>query len=42
MAKSIQIVYILLRLFLGGFMVYGGIQKFQKPIPTPIEVLEKA
>ena len=23
-------------------MIYGGIQKFKKPIPTPIEVLEKA
>ena len=23
-------------------MVYGGIQKFQKPIPEPIEVVEKA
>lgn len=23
-------------------MVYGGVQKFQKPIPSPIEVVEKA
>ncbi len=23
-------------------MVYGGIQKFQKPIPAPVEVVEKA
>lgn len=23
-------------------MIYGGIQKFQKPIPEPIEVVEKA
>lgn len=23
-------------------MVYGGIQKFQRPIPTPVEVVEKA
>lgn len=23
-------------------MVYGGLQKFQKPIPTPVEVVEKA
>lgn len=23
-------------------MIYGGVQKFQKPIPEPIEVLEKA
>jgi len=42
MAKSINILIIICRLFLGGFMIYGGIQKFQKPIPTPIEVVEKA
>ena len=40
--KAINILYIVLRLFLGGFMIYGGIQKFQKPIPAPIEVVEKA
>ncbi len=40
--KAAKILFIVLRLFLGGFMVYGGIQKFQKPIPTPIEVVEKA
>lgn len=38
----INILFIVLRLILGGMMVYGGIQKFQKPIPTPIEVVEKA
>ncbi|MEX0359499.1 MAG: DoxX protein, partial [Allomuricauda sp.] len=37
-----NIVFIILRLILGGMMVYGGIQKFQKPIPSPIEVVEKA
>ena len=42
MQKSVNILFIVLRLILGGMMVYGGIQKFQKPIPTPIEVLEKA
>ncbi|UII74824.1 DoxX family membrane protein [Flagellimonas sp. HMM57] len=40
--KTINILFIVLRLFLGGFMIYGGIQKFQKPIPAPIEVVEKA
>nr|WP_299073132.1 DoxX family membrane protein [uncultured Allomuricauda sp.] len=40
--KPISILWIALRLFLGGFMIYGGIQKFQKPIPAPIEVVEKA
>ena len=42
MKKSISILFIVLRLFLGGFMIYGGIQKFEKPIPSSIEVLEKA
>ncbi len=42
MKKAISILFIIFRLFLGGMMVYGGIQKFQKPIPAPIEVVEKA
>ena len=42
MKKSINIVFIIFRIFLGGFMIYGGIQKFAKPSPTPIEVVEKA
>lgn len=42
MTKSVSVIFIILRLFLGGFMIYGGIQKFQKPIPKPIEVVEKA
>ncbi|PRX56047.1 DoxX family membrane protein [Flagellimonas meridianipacifica] len=37
-----KILFIILRLLLGGFMIYGGIQKFQKPIPSPIEVVETA
>lgn len=41
MGKSRNILYIILRLFLGGVMIWGGIQKFQKPIPTPVEVVEK-
>lgn len=40
--KPINILFIILRLFLGGMMVYGGFQKFQKPNPAPIEVVEKA
>ena len=40
--KAVQILFIVLRLILGGFMIYGGIQKFQKPIPSPVEVVEKA
>ncbi len=42
MKKSIAILFILFRLFLGGMMIYGGFQKFEKPIPSPSEVLEKA
>jgi uncharacterized membrane protein YphA (DoxX/SURF4 family) len=41
MEKSISILFIVFRLFLGGLMIYGGIQKFQKPIPEPIEVVQK-
>ncbi len=40
--KTVNILFIILRLILGGMMVYGGIQKFQKPIPSPIEVVDKA
>ncbi|MEZ4810751.1 MAG: DoxX family membrane protein [Allomuricauda sp.] len=40
--KPVTVLFIVLRLVLGGFMVYGGLQKFQKPIPTPVEVVEKA
>ncbi len=42
MKKTIAILFILFRLFLGGMMIYGGIQKFEKPIPSPAEVLVKA
>ncbi|MEL6305128.1 MAG: DoxX family membrane protein [Bacteroidota bacterium] len=42
MEKGIQILFIIFRLVLGGMMVYGGIQKFQKPIPKPAEVVETA
>ena len=40
--KAINVLFVLLRLILGGFMIYGGVYKFQKPSPSPIEVLEKA
>lgn len=42
MKKYISIAFILLRLFLGGMMVYGGIKKFEKSSPSPIEVVKKA
>ncbi len=34
-------MFIIFRLVLGGMMVYGGIQKFENPIPSPLEVAEK-
>ena len=42
MKNKLNIIYIVLRLFLGGMMVYGGIGKFEKPNPTALEVVEKA
>ncbi|PCJ95277.1 MAG: DoxX protein [Flavobacteriaceae bacterium] len=42
MNPAIKIAAVLLRLFLGSLMVYGGIQKFKKPTPEPIEVLDRA
>ncbi len=39
--KAINILFIILRLVLGGAMIYGGLDKFQ-PNPSPIEVFEKA
>jgi uncharacterized membrane protein YphA (DoxX/SURF4 family) len=42
MKKSISITLIVLRLFLGGVMIAGGIGKFLKPLPSPTEVLQKA
>jgi uncharacterized membrane protein YphA (DoxX/SURF4 family) len=34
-------IFILLSLFLGGFMIYGGIGKFSKPMPTTTFLIEK-
>lgn len=42
MNESTQILFIVLGLILGGIMVWGGIQKFQKPIPSSQEIVEKA
>ncbi|WP_109299157.1 DoxX family membrane protein [Aquimarina sp. AU474] len=42
MSKIISIIFIILRLALGGMMIYGGIQKFKNLDPSPIEVVEKA
>ena len=42
MNKSISIIFIVLRLLLGGVMIAGGIGKFLKPLPSPTEILQKA
>lgn len=42
MKKSLNIMFITFRLFLGGFMIYGGLQKFENQNPIPIEVVDKA
>ena len=39
--KTIKIIIIVLNLFVGGFMIYGGIGKFTKPIPKPDSVIEQ-
>jgi|GEM_PF-542995 len=38
---SLKIFHIILKLFLGGMLFYGGIQKFQKPIPQPNSIIEQ-
>mgnify|MGYP000262383297 CR=1 FL=1 len=42
MKNILSITYIVLRLFLGGMMIYGGWGKFEKPNPTALKVVEKA
>lgn len=40
--KPIRFLYILFRLILGSMMFYGGVQKFSKPLPEPVEVVGTA
>lgn len=39
--KSLKIIFIILNLILGGMMIYGGMKKFEKPSPSPTEIVEK-
>ena len=39
--KSLKIVIIIFNLILGGMMIYGGMKKFEKPSPSPTEIVEK-
>lgn len=39
--KPIAILMIVARLGLGGMMLYGGYQKFAKPLPPPTEIIDQ-
>lgn len=39
--KSLKILIIVFNLILGGMMIYGGMKKFEKPSPSPTEIVEK-
>ena len=39
--KALKIIQIIFSLTLGGMMLYGGIRKFEKPTPSPTEIIEK-
>ncbi|MCU0444519.1 MAG: DoxX family membrane protein [Microscillaceae bacterium] len=38
--KFKNIFYLLISLYVGGFMLYGGYQKFAKPLPKPTQMIE--
>lgn len=40
--KTIRIANLVLSLILGGMLIYGGLGKFSKTNPKPIEVVKKA
>ncbi|MBC9795613.1 DoxX family membrane protein [Sinomicrobium weinanense] len=37
----LKIIHIVLRLILGGMLVYGGFAKFSKPVPEPTQIIEQ-
>ncbi|OYU81546.1 MAG: DoxX protein [Flavobacterium sp. BFFFF1] len=39
--KVKSIIRIIFNLILGGMLVYGGIMKFDKPMPSPTAIVEK-
>ncbi|MGK4567200.1 DoxX protein [Flavobacterium sp. 3HN19-14] len=41
MSTSFKILRIIFNLILGGMLVFGGIKKFEKPTPSPTEIIEK-
>lgn len=39
--RIILILNIILRLFIGGMMIFGGLKKFSAPMPEPTAMVEK-
>ena len=39
--RIILIINILLRILLGSMMLYGGTQKFAKPMPSPTQIIDE-
>lgn len=39
--KITTLFYFVLSLYIGGFMLYGGYQKFAKPLPAPTAMLDE-
>lgn len=40
--KTIKIITLVLSILLGGMLIYGGIGKFSKENPSPVQVIKKA
>ncbi|MBE0391067.1 putative membrane protein YphA (DoxX/SURF4 family) [Flavobacterium sp. 7E] len=40
MKKILPVLKVLFSLILGGMMIFGGIKKFDKPAPSPTEIIE--
>lgn len=38
--KISTIIYLIISLYVGGFILYGGYQKFSKPLPSPTKMIE--
>lgn len=39
--KALKIIKIVCNLILGGMLIVGGIKKFEKPTPSPTEIVDK-
>ncbi len=39
--KAMTITFVIIRFALGGMMLWGGYQKFAKPIPNPLQIIEQ-